>query len=229
MFTKIIKKTVMYFTLFIVSYLAIGYLFHLIIFPEKKPDVATYFTPGQVFYSKAEKVRQTVIKQENGHVYCTAEIDGFAPGPPAHVHSDFDEQFEIENGELSIWIDGKVVKLHPGEKVFIPRGTPHKPYNETAETIRIKGAAKFPEKFAFYLSQVYSLMDHDSEFGKSPKTIFQMALFGHSGFDSYLADGPPVAVQKTLGFMLTPLTRLLGYKSFYPEYDIREPKNAKDE
>ncbi|MES2747660.1 MAG: cupin domain-containing protein [Bacteroidota bacterium] len=224
MFKKIIKKTAMYFFIAIASYLAIGYLFHLVIFPEKKPDVKTYFKPGQTFYSKSEGFKQTVIKQENGHVYCSLEVEPFADGPPKHVHSNFDEQFEIANGELTLWIDGKIVKLHPGEKVFVPRGTPHQPYNETADTIHIKGSADFPEKFAYYLTQVYGVMDNTPGFGKSPETVFQMALFGSAGFDSYLVEGPPVAIQKVTGFFLTPLIRLVGYKSFYPEYDIREDK-----
>ena len=143
----------MYVFLIIAGYLVIGYLFHLVIFPEKKPDFADYFTPGRVIYSNAEKVRQTILKHENALVYCSAELDPFAAGPPKHIHTDFDETFEIENGELSIWVNGEVRKLHPGESLLIPKGTPHKPYNETGDTIRVKGSVAFPEKFAFSLFQ----------------------------------------------------------------------------
>lgn len=92
-------------------------------------------------------------------------------------------------------------------------------HNETATTIRTKRDAIFPEKFAYHLPQVYGLMDSDPSFGKSAATMFQMGLFSTEGFDSYLAEGPPVAVQKTMGFLLTPISRLLGYKSFYPEFE----------
>ncbi len=216
----------MYFVIALFAYLAIGYLFHLVIFPESKPDVTTYFQPGQTFFSKTEGVHQTVVKQENGMVYCSTIIDPFADGPPKHVHTDFDERFEVTNGELSVWVDGKVVKLKPGDSLFVPRGTPHKPFNETNETIVTKGTIAFPEKFAYYLTQVYGVMDNEPNFGKTPETAFQMALFSSAGFDSYLADGPPVGVQKATGFLLTPAIRLAGYKSFYPEYDIR--KNQKE-
>ena len=219
---KILKKTAMFLLFTLAGYLAIGYLFHLVIFPEKKPAISTYFKPGQQFYSKAEGVRQTVLKQENGNVFCSAEIEPFAGGPPKHIHTDFDEYFQVKNGELSVWIDGKVVKLHPGDSLFVPRGTPHKPFNETAETIYVKGEIAFPEKFAFYLSQVYGLMDNDPSFGKSPATALQMSMLSTAGFDSYLVDGPPVFIQKLTNFLLVPATRLIGYKSYYKEYDINK-------
>lgn len=185
MFKKKLKKAVMYFMIVVGGYLAIGYLLHLVIFPEKKPDISTYFKPGDVFYSKAENVSQTVVKQESGYVYCESTIGPFAPGPPIHIHTDFDEVFEIENGELSMWVDGDVKKIKPGQSLHIPKGTPHKPFNETADTIRIKGSVAFPEAFAFYLTQVYGLLDNDPKFGKSIGTMFQMSLLNQAGFDSY--------------------------------------------
>ncbi len=210
----------MYFLILLGSYLVIGYLFHAVLFPEQKPDIATYFTPGDVFYSKTEKIKQTVVKQEKGFVYCTASIEPFAPGPPEHVHHGFDEVFEITNGELSLLVNGEVKKIRPGDKLHIPKGTPHKPFNETADTIYTKELIAFPEKFAFHLAQVYGLMDKKG-LGKSPGTMLQLSLMTHAGFDSYLA-GPPLMAQRVMGFLLTPAARLLGYRSFYPAYDIRK-------
>jgi mannose-6-phosphate isomerase-like protein (cupin superfamily) len=217
-----LKRTTMYILAFIGAYLLIGYLMHRVIFPEKKPAIATYFKPGQQFYSKTEGFRQIVLKQENGHVHGTLEVEPFAPGPPKHIHDDFDETFEIENGELSVWVNGEIKKLHPGQVLHIPKGTPHQPFNETAETIKLKGSFAFPEKFAYQLPQVYGVMDNNPGFGKSPATLFQMAVFQDAGFDSYLAEGPPVFLQKMIGFLVTPAARLAGYRSFYPEYDINK-------
>ena len=202
------------------AYLAIGYLFHLVIFPENKPPVSNYFKAGDQLYSKREGVRQTVVKQEQGIVYCMSEFEPHAEGPPAHIHTDFDETFSVKNGELSIWVDGKVVKIRPGDSLHIPIGTPHKPFNETDETIFTNAAVEFPENFAYHLNQVYGIMDNDPEFGKSPKTLLQMSLFSSEGFDSYLVEGPPVAAQKFMGFLLTPITRLFGYKSYYEQYSV---------
>ncbi|WP_162946194.1 cupin domain-containing protein [Chitinophaga barathri] len=205
--------------IFITSYLVIGNLLHRVVFPEKKPAVSTWFKPGQELYSKTEGFRQTVLKQESGYVHCTLEIEPFAAGPPSHIHMGFDEVFEIESGELTVWVNGEIKKLHAGEVLRIPRGTPHKPYNETADTIRTKGPIAFPEKFAFCLVQVYGAMDRQPGFERSSQAILQMPLFQTNGFDSYLADGPPVFMQKTMGWVVVPMSRLLGYSSYYREFD----------
>ena len=72
-----------------------------------------------------------------------------------------------------------------------------------------------PEQFAFNLAQVYELMDHHPKFGKTSTMIFMLAPLHQAGFDSYLAEGPPVFVQKFTAFLFTPFARLLGYKSYY--------------
>ena len=216
---RIFKKMITYLGLALVSYLLIGNLIHRVFIPEKKPDVSTYFKPGDEYYSKLEGFRQIVEKQSDGFVYGTLEIDPYAGGPPAHIHDGFDETFEIENGELTVWVDGEIKKIHPGEKLFIPKGTPHKPYNETADTIKLKGNFAFPEKFAYQLPQVYGFMDENPDYAHSPKTLFQMPLFQSAGFDSYLFDGPPVFVQKAMDYIISPAARLFGYRSYYKKYE----------
>ena len=215
-----LKRIAMYLLIALSLYLTIGYLFHLVLFPEKKPKVSTYFKPDVEFYSAVEGFRQKVIKQENGIVYCSLQVEPFAAGPPEHIHTDFDEYVEIHNGELSLLINGEVKKIHPGEKVHIPKGTPHKPFNETAETLYLKGHIAFPENFAYNLVQVYGFLDSHPDFEKSPKTLLQMSMFASAGFDSYKGDGTPILAQKVVGFLMTPLARFLGYKSYYEEYDI---------
>lgn len=158
-------------------------------------------------------------------MFCTLEIEPFAGGPPKHIHSGFDETFEVANGELTMWVNGEIKKLKAGDKILIPKGTPHKPYNETNETIIASGTIAFPEKFAYHLPQVYGVMDNHPELVKSPAIMLQMTMFNTSGFDSYAADGPPVFMQKTIGFLLAPVSRLMGYKSYYLEYDIHLEKN----
>ena len=54
---------------------------------------------------------------------------------------------------------------------------------------------------------------------QSPKAPLQMSLFASAGFDSYVADGPPVMAQKTMGFVIAPLARMMGYRSYYQRYD----------
>ena len=59
-------------------YLGIGYFLHLVIFPEYIPDVSNYFKPGDTFYSREEGLKQIILKQENGKVYCKIEMEPHA-------------------------------------------------------------------------------------------------------------------------------------------------------
>jgi quercetin dioxygenase-like cupin family protein len=46
-------------------------------------------------------------------------------GSPLHVHHREDEWFYVLEGELTIWVDGKVITAPTGSFVFGPKGLPH--------------------------------------------------------------------------------------------------------
>jgi quercetin dioxygenase-like cupin family protein len=46
-------------------------------------------------------------------------------GSPLHVHHREDEWFYVLEGELTVWLDGRVVQAGPGEFVYGPRDVPH--------------------------------------------------------------------------------------------------------
>ncbi len=202
-----------------IGYLSIGYLLHRIVFPEKLPDVATYFREGDILRSEWEGFTQQVVQLEADKVYCTLTIDPYAPGPPLHIHRTFDERFESFDRPLSLRVGRDTIVLQPGESYLIPRGTPHKPFNPTGDTIRLTMEPfAFPETFAFALSQVYGYFDESEANQQPPRVLLQMALFNQY-FDSYRAEGaPPVAVQRAMNFLLVPMARGLGYRSWYERY-----------
>jgi quercetin dioxygenase-like cupin family protein len=45
--------------------------------------------------------------------------------PPLHIHHAHDEGFLLLEGELSLFLPGREVRLTPGEFVLAPRGVPH--------------------------------------------------------------------------------------------------------
>lgn len=216
-----LKKITLIVLIAITGYLAVGYLLHLVVFPEKKSEISDYFHKRHEFKSEAEGFYQEVVAQQDGLVYCNLVVSPFAPGPPKHIHTGFDEYFEVQNGELSVWVDGDIKRVKPGEVVHIPKGTPHQPFNETADTIYLKESFAMPEKFAFHLSQIYGLMDHHPNFGQMPAMVFMLAPLHVAGFDSFLYEGPPVFIQKLSSYLMTPIARLMGYKSYYEQYDVR--------
>ena len=55
-------------------------------------------------------------------------IENVAPrgvGSPLHIHHHEDEWFYVLDGELTVWVDGRVVTIGPGDFAFGPRGLPH--------------------------------------------------------------------------------------------------------
>ena len=47
------------------------------------------------------------------------------PGPPLHVHPDFDEHFYVIDGALAFRLGDEAFDAGPGAVVSVPRGTPH--------------------------------------------------------------------------------------------------------
>ncbi len=46
-------------------------------------------------------------------------------GPPMHQHSNVDELFFVQTGELDIMVDAVVYQVKAGGRVFVKRGVPH--------------------------------------------------------------------------------------------------------
>jgi quercetin dioxygenase-like cupin family protein len=57
-------------------------------------------------------------------------------GPPPHRH-DFEEMFQILNGEIEVTVRGETTKAGPGETVNIPALAPHRFHNPTDRTVRL--------------------------------------------------------------------------------------------
>jgi mannose-6-phosphate isomerase-like protein (cupin superfamily) len=47
------------------------------------------------------------------------------PGPPLHLHPDFDEHFYVIDGSLAFRLGDDPFDAGPGAVVSVPRGTPH--------------------------------------------------------------------------------------------------------
>jgi mannose-6-phosphate isomerase-like protein (cupin superfamily) len=58
------------------------------------------------------------------------------PGPPLHIHPDFDETFYVIEGTLALRVGDETVDAGPGTIAFVPRGTPHTFVNRSGERVR---------------------------------------------------------------------------------------------
>ena len=62
----------------------------------------------------------------------------FTPGAmaPTHYHTEFNESFEVLEGELAVWIDGNKAILKAGDKATIHKTIHHRFKNESANQVK---------------------------------------------------------------------------------------------
>lgn len=201
------------------AYLVLGIVISDYVFPPEKADLADYFRPGDKLNSRTEGFYQTVLGVNDGWLHTRLEVAPYAPGPPEHFHEAFAESFTVKSGTVSILIDGEKRVLRAGETITVPPMTRHKPFNETGETVLIESENQntLPLQFGYVLSQLYGFMDSMPNGPTTPTMLMQLSVYGNDA-DSWIADGPPIAVQKAMRILMAPTARILGYKGYYKEY-----------
>lgn len=207
------KKTLKFLLYTAVGYLLVAVLFNLL--PTDKPDFTKVFRPNTAYGNKAQGNEDIVLGYKDGKVKILITVLPYAPGPPEHVHTNLDEVFSVTKGQLSLFVNGDKKVLKSGESFTVPSGTYHKFFNETNQPVT--GVVEVPVGFAFALTQLYGVSQDDPTFFQSPRLLLQLSAWG-SGFDSYLKDGPPPVVMKTIKFLLLPIAKLAGYQYANPAY-----------
>ena len=67
-----------------------------------------------------------ITGEQTGGAFFMAEV--LVPpggGPPPHIHHREDETFYLQQGTLTIQVDGNTLKASPGACVCLPRGVAH--------------------------------------------------------------------------------------------------------
>ena len=73
-----------------------------------------------------------------------------------------------------------------------------------------------PRDFGVFLTQAYGFFDESPANGRLPRSLLQMSRFSPR-YDSWIG-GPPVFLQRGLYWMISPIARGLGYRSYYERY-----------
>ena len=204
-----IQKITIYIFGFLVLYLVGGGILFNHVFSPKPIDYPAYFEKHQQFASKEEGMQLGIKKLDEEKVFLKVSLEPHAAGPPEHIHQDFDEFFAVEKGTLSLLINGQKRTLKAGESILIPKGTPHKPFNETDQMVILNDSTyshpTMPSHFAYGLSQLYPVMDQHG--AQSPKVLLKLASLGQN-FDTWVAD-VPIFVQKAIRWLLGPTVRII--------------------
>jgi len=87
-----------------------------------------HFPPGEGTTFKIGRMTMTfkTTAHDGWSAYTVCEaIEPPESGAGYHRHPTYDETFIICEGHYDFRLDGKLLKLGPGDTVFVPRGTPH--------------------------------------------------------------------------------------------------------
>ena len=139
---------------------------------------------------------------------------------PLHVHPLQEERFEVLSGTVGIQIEDEQRSLGEGEEATVPPGTPHTWYSEDdQEKARFLFELRPALNTEILLETLYGLAtDGNTDRNGLPKPL-QMAVIlnGLNKGEIYLAT-PPIALQKALFALLSPVGKLVGYRDHYPKY-----------
>lgn len=148
---------------------------------------------------------------------------------PLHVHPDQEEYFKVLSGTLGVQVGDEHRSLGEGEEATVPPGTPHRWYNEAdQEEVHVLGEVRPALNTEIFFETFYGLArDGKTDKNGVPNPLqFAVMLDGLHNGELYLAT-PPIAVQKALFALLSPVGKLLGYKDHYPKYSEAETPNCK--
>jgi mannose-6-phosphate isomerase-like protein (cupin superfamily) len=91
------------------------------------------------------------------------ELRGSLPphqeGPPLHIHHCEDEAGHITAGTLSAEVGGKRLEAGVGERVELPRGIPHRWWNEGDTPLAFEGTVEPAVDLDRYLQAVFEVMN----------------------------------------------------------------------
>lgn len=209
-------------TALLIAYVLIGNFFHRYIFPEPEPDASMYPASGDVITNPFAGEQIIFLKTglETGGAFSLREFH-LKPGgavPRAHRH-EYDEMFKVIQGRLTLIWNGQEQILGPGDSVTIPAGDAHQPINrDTLELVTINRVSP-AEKHDLMLAQTHGFLTEKASPRSKSEFFFQAMLFVDY-YGTYTAD-LPVTVQKVLSFLLAPTARLLGYKTWRPDYSVK--------
>jgi quercetin dioxygenase-like cupin family protein len=124
-------------------------------------------------------------EDSSGEVFeSTVWIDPGALGPPPHVHPNSEESFELTEGSLDVFKDGKWATVGPGVTVTIPPGVLHTFRNRADETARIVARFRPAGRSEAYFRHVHKLIG-EGKIKRLPPKDPRSAIYAVMLFDEY--------------------------------------------
>jgi quercetin dioxygenase-like cupin family protein len=133
-----------------------------------------------------------------------------------HMHPTLVERFRVEDGELTLLLDGRKSVLGVGEQVEIQPGVWHDFWNEADRTAIVRVEVTPGERATHLLETLFGLAREGHVNKRGMPHPLQLALLATEFSDIIVFRKPPIAVQRSLFGILAPLARRRGYHGTYP-------------
>ena len=145
------------------------------------------------------------------------EVEAFyqpnSVAPPAHLHPQQEERFEVLSGSMMLRLNGQETIHHAGEAFCIAAGTAHEMWNGSEAETQLR----WQTRPALHTDAFLEVMLGLAQAGKTNKAgvpnIFQLAVIMRQYRQEFRLIKPPFLVQKAIFGLLAPLGRLCGYRA----------------
>jgi len=139
------------------------------------------------------------------------ELRGTVPpngdGPPMHIHYSQDEEGMVTTGTLSVEVGGRRIDANAGEKVMLPRGIPHRWWNQSDQPLAFHGRVTPVDDLDKYLQAIFEIMNAGPK-NRPPLFYLAHASLRHRRTQAVLV--MPLAIQAVLFRMLVVLGTVMG-------------------
>lgn len=140
----------------------------------------------------------------------------------AHVHPSFDERFEVHSGRVGFRIADQEEVGGPGMVREAPAGTVHDWWNAGDDNahvvVELRGDAESLRRFDQLLVTLFGLAHERRTRKDGMPDLLQGALVASEFSDVMRFVKPPLAVQRMLFGILTPIARMTGRRATYPQH-----------
>ncbi len=166
-----------------------------------------------------DKVRFLITSQESDGEVLKVQIWN-RPGvsmPPEHFHPLQIETMEVIEGELGVKLNAGEQVLSAGQKVTVPRNTPHRTWNAGGTELILTSELRPALKSEYFIETVIALASQGKTNAAGvPNNFIQFATILNEHYGELFVTNPPVPVQKLTARLIGGLGKLLGYKGYIP-------------
>lgn len=134
-----------------------------------------------------------------------------------HRHPALTEQFTVLEGELTVRLNGRTSILRQGEMAVVEPDVWHDWWNAGERDARVRVEVTPGERFVHMIETFFGLARLGHTGRKGMPSPLQLAVSAQEFSDIMVFRSPPLAVQRAIFGVLSPIARWRGYRGTYPQ------------